>query len=131
MSLIKEQKKMSDSLVNCVAFFRLALERSDGTLSPLTFNLKRIYYENCTRWPLRYNPRQFGSANLRLDCRALGLKNVGVLIFASGKVVCPGATDMDSEMIMAYIVVDILSHIVNRRLIVRAFMPPNIVGRLT
>jgi len=128
----KGERKMrkDDCLVNCVTFFRLALEQADGTLMPLHFNLRRIYYENCHRWPLRYDPQQFGSANLRIDCRNLGLKNVGALIFASGKVVCPGSSVTETGLIMAWIIARFLSHIVDETLVVRAFVPPNIVGRL-
>jgi len=117
-------------LENCVTYFRLALERPDGTIRPVKLNLKRIYLEKRDRWPLKYDPSQFGSANIRVECRVLGLKNVAALIFSTGKVVCPGPSSPRSGLIMAHLITAEVSRMLGAPFAMRNFQLPNLVGKI-
>lgn len=130
LSIFSLQLKMegNDKLANCVCYFRLALQRADGTIAPVRLNLLRIYREKRDVWPLKYDPQQFGSANIRIECRSLGHKNVAALIFSTGKVVCPGPSSQLSGFIMAHVITAEVSRVLGAPLCMRGFQIPNYVG---
>lgn len=119
-----------DRIENCVCYFRLALQRADGTIAPIRLNLPRIDRAFRDRWSLNYDPKKFGSANIRIECRSLGLKNVAALIFSTGKVVCPGPSSPLSGLIMAHIIAAEVSRILGGPFCVRDFQLPNMVGKV-
>lgn len=127
---VRREMHPDDGIQNCVCYFRLAIERSDGTIAAAKLNLPRLYLEKRDRWPLRYDPNQFGSANIRFECRSLGLKNVAALIFSTGKVVCPGTSSPQTGLIMAHVITSEVSRMMEAPFVMRDFRVPNIVARI-
>ena len=116
-----------DRIENCVCYWRLALQKKDGTIVPIRLNLPRIFRETRHQWPIFYDPQQFGSANIRIAHRSLGFKHVAVLIFSTGKVVCPGSSSRSSAIVMAHIITNEVSRVLKAPLCMRGFVMPNIV----
>jgi TATA-box binding protein (TBP) (component of TFIID and TFIIIB) len=119
-----------DQTVNNVCYFRLALQRPDGTIAPAYLNLLKIYLLYRDVWPLSYDPAQFGSANIRLSIRSLGLKNVAALVFSTGKVVCPGPSSAESGLIMAHAITREISRVLGAPFCMRDYQIPNVVGKI-
>lgn len=119
-----------DEIVNNVCYFRLALQLSDGTIAPVALNLPRIYREYRAVWPLKYDPQQFGSANARIEVRQLGLKKVAVLVFSTGKIVCPGPSSALSGLITAHAITFEMSRHLDAPFVMREYNLPNLVGKI-
>lgn len=119
-----------DEIVNNVCYFRLALQRPDGTIAPVALNLPRIYREYRNVWPLKYDPQQFGSANARIEVRQLGLKKVAVLVFSTGKIVCPGPSSALSGLITAHAITFEMSRHLGAPFLMREYNLPNLVGKI-
>ena len=119
-----------DRIENCVCYFRLALQRPDGTIAPVHLNLLRIYLEKRDEWSLKYDPQQFGSANIGIGCMSLGYKKVAALIFSTGKVVCPGPSSPRSGLIMAHLITGEVSRVLGAPFCMRDFQIPNMVGKV-
>lgn len=119
-----------DQIVNNVCYFRLALQRPDSTVVPVYLNLLKIYHMKRGEWPLKYDPQQFGSANIRIECRSLGLKNVAALIFSTGKVVCPGPSSPSTGLIMAHVITSEISRVLGASFCMRNYQIPNLVGKI-
>src|SRR3990172_3295101 len=119
-----------DAIANCVCFFRLALCRPVGAIVPIELKLSKIFRLYCADWPLKYDPRQFGSANIKIECRSLGFKNVAALIFSTGKVVCPGPRSVPVGLVMAHLITREVSNILRAPLCMRDFQLTNVVAKI-
>lgn len=122
---ILESGGLNVNVVNNVCCFHL--ESDEGF--PVHLNLSKFHQDFADVFPLKHDAKQFGSATIHVEYRSLGLKQIAVLIFSTGRIVCPGTSSEFSGLIYAHAIALTISRILEMPLKIAKFSVPNRVGK--